>query len=106
LPVSRAACIVVRIAGALMVLAQAGIDVAAADGPYAVDWHSIDGGDVRAAGAGHAVHATVGQPDAEPLQPAAGGPYALVSGFHAIEGKALSDALFRDGFEATVPGES
>lgn len=49
--------------------------------PFAIDWHTIDGGGGTSANGQFAVSGTIGQPDAGTL---AGGQYALQGGFWSI----------------------
>ncbi len=66
---------------------------------YAVTWFSVDAGSGTAAGGSYAVQGTLGQADADPLQPANAASYELVSGFWAVPPTVPVDALFADGFE-------
>lgn len=72
---------------------------AACAGDYAVKWSTVDGGGGRSQSAPYVVRGTAGQPDAEPLQPASGDAFALVSGYWGIPATPAVDALFADGFE-------
>ena len=92
------------LAGTLMLgtatLARAGdvaqpaqVEVAA----YSVDWSTNDGGGGRSLAGSYVLTGTVGQTDADPLQPSTGGTYQIDGGFWG--GSALSDDVFRDGFE-------
>jgi hypothetical protein len=70
---------------------------------FAVTRHVIAGGGGRSTGAGFAVTGTIGQADADPLQPSTGGVFAISSGFGpGLSAAAVEDLVFRDGFE-TVP---
>jgi len=55
--------------------------------PYAIDWHTIDGGGGTSTNAQYAVRGTIGQPDAGPT--VTNGQYALTGGFwvlpHAVQ---------------------
>ncbi|SDD37898.1 hypothetical protein [Aquimonas voraii] len=76
-----------------------------------IAWAQASGGsyvlprDVNASGGGQAsggsyqLQGSIGQPAAEPLHPASGGPYALSAGFWAA-GAPDSDLLYADGFES------
>lgn len=68
-------------------------------GDYAVEWSTLDNGGGASHAAPYAVRGTLGQPDAEPLQPATGGAFALVSGFWVVPATPIVDAMFADGFE-------
>jgi len=51
--------------------------------PYAINWHTIDGGGGTSTGGVYSVSGTIGQPDAR-TTPMTGGPYSLIGGFWAI----------------------
>jgi hypothetical protein len=58
------------------------------------------GGDSR--GGAFAVRGSIGQADAEPLQPSTGGAFAIIGGFWAgpATSAVLPREIFRDGFES------
>ncbi len=64
-----------------------------------IDWSTIDAGGGTASGGSFAVSGTIGQIDADPLQPASGGNFVLAGGFWVVDAAPSSDALFRSGFE-------
>lgn len=68
---------------------------------YAIDRHTIDGGGGRSSGGIYAIEGTIGQPDADPLQPSTGGVYSLTGGFWPglVDAAPRPDALFANGFE-------
>jgi len=51
--------------------------------PYAIDWHTIDGGGGTSTGGVYSVAGTIGQPDVS-QQPMTGGNYSLTGGFWAL----------------------
>lgn len=51
--------------------------------PYAIDWHTIDGGGGTSTGGMYSVAGTIGQPDVS-QQPMTGGNYSLTGGFWAL----------------------
>lgn len=92
---------------ALLALASAGVSArdgesnAATGGGLAVTACTVDGGGGRSAGASYVITGSVGQPDAEPLQPSTGGGFSIVGGFvpAARATQPGVDALFANGFE-------
>ncbi len=64
--------------GAMLLLALA------AQGQYAIDWHTMDGGGGASTGGVYEITGTIGQPDAGPAQQ--GGDVALQGGFWALIG--------------------
>ena len=66
-------------------------------GAYTVDWSTVDGGGDRSSGGAYVLTGTVGQADADPLQPSEGGVYQLDGGWWGGAGPV--DELFRDSFE-------
>lgn len=72
----------------------------AGGGAFALSRWTIDGGGGRSAGAPFAIHGTIGQPDADPLQPSAGGPFAVIGGLWPGQRRApAGETVFGDGFE-------
>jgi hypothetical protein len=72
-------------------------------GAYRIDAMTIDAGGGRSAAAVLVVDGTLGQADADPLQPSSGGSFSVVGGFWPAAMPAGSDdRLFADGFE-TAP---
>jgi hypothetical protein len=68
---------------------------------YAVQRWTIDGGGGRSSGGSYTLSGTIGQPDADPLQPSTGAGYAITGGFWpGMEQSVPGTALFADGFEA------
>ncbi len=61
----------------------------------------IAGGGGSSSGGFYALSGTIAQPDADPLQPSAGGAYAINGGFWpgSPPGTPTTDALFASGFE-------
>lgn len=70
----------------------------------AIPRHVIAGGGGRSSGGVFAIQGTIGQPDADPLQPSSGGVFAITGGFWpGIEPPApLGDPVFANGFEAPL----
>lgn len=68
---------------------------------YSVDRHTVDGGGGTSSGGTFEIRGTIGQPDADPLQPSAGGVYEITGGFWPGLAPAppRPDALFANGFE-------
>ncbi len=61
---------------------------------------TIDSGGGFSAGGQFSVQGTIGQFDADPFQPATGGPYSVVSGFWVqMPGRIDGEDIFFDGFE-------
>lgn len=72
----------------------------AGGGAFALSRWTIDGGGGRSAGGSFAIHGTIGQPDADPLQPSAGGAFTVIGGLWPGLARApTGDAVFADGFE-------
>jgi hypothetical protein len=76
--------------------ATARTNAAASGAAYAIDHHTIDNGGGTAIGGMFSIRGTIGQPDADPLQPSTGGTFELTGGFWFVTS---IDALFADGFE-------
>lgn len=86
------------------------LPAAAAEAPRqgmpAIERSVIAAGSAESSGGAFRLRGSAGQVDAEPLQPARGGVYALTGGFWT---PARSDApppaplIFRNGFEAAAP---
>ena len=66
---------------------------------YTVDRYTIDSGGGATAQGKYTVTGTLGQPDADPLQPATAGKYSLTGGFWFLVDDARTGGVFRDGFE-------
>lgn len=64
---------------------------------------TVDAGGARSSGGGFVVEGTVGQHDAEPLQPSVGGAFAVTGGFWTgvVSAPPPGDAIFSNGFEGT-----
>jgi hypothetical protein len=70
-------------------------------GSYSLDQYTIaSGGGTSVAGA-FSISGTIGQPDADPLQPSSGGAFELSGGFWpgVAAAGAFPDTVFADGFE-------
>lgn len=86
-------------------MALASDSLSAPDGPagdsYAIDRYTIDGGGGASSGGTFEIEGTIGQPDADPLQPSTGGVLELTGGFWPGLAPAAPqpDALFANGFE-------
>jgi len=75
-------------------------DLPAGSNQYRVDHFTIDGGGGLSLGSGYSIHGTLGQPDADPMQPSVGASYAVTGGFWALPMATLmDDVLFRNGFD-------
>ena len=72
-----------------------------ASAEYKIDRWTVDGGGGRSESAQYVVTGTIGQADADALQPTTGGSYALTGGFWpASQNEPPSgDDIFRNGFE-------
>ena len=72
---------------------------------FAIGRHVVAGGGGASSGGAFAIQGTIGQPDADPLQPSTGGIYAISGGF--VPGFApstpLADTMFANGFEQGPP---
>lgn len=68
---------------------------------FAVSRHVVAGGGGTSTGGAFAVSGTLGQPDADPLQPSSGGVFAVAGGFWPGIAAAAprGDPLFANGFE-------
>ena len=69
--------------------------------PYAIDRYTIEGGGGTSSGGTFEIQGTIGQPDADPLQPSTGGAFEITGGFWPGLAPATPqpDALFANGFE-------
>jgi len=90
----------------MVILLGAAVTADAADvapdtinGGFELTRHTIDTGGGRSTGGGFSVVVTIGQPDADPLHPATGGPFSVIGGFLPMENAPSLDSVFRDGFE-------
>ena len=79
-------------AAALVLVSTAALAV----GGYGIDRHVIATGGGTSSGGAFAITGSIGQDDADPLQPATGGSYALTGGFW---GDGSRDRIFANGFE-------
>lgn len=70
-------------------------------GDYRVDQYTVDGGGGTSSGGAFEIRGTIGQPDADPLQPSTGGVFEITGGFWPGLAPATPqpDALFANGFE-------
>jgi hypothetical protein len=67
---------------------------------FALPRWTVDGGGGRSTGGTYAIHGTIGQPDADPLQPSAGGAFAITGGFWPGAPQVdVPETVFADGFE-------
>lgn len=75
----------------------------ASGGSFVLDPQTIDGGGGRSSGGTFVVNGTIGQPDADPLQPSIGGTFAVTGGFWAgvVASPPPGDAIFSNGLEGT-----
>ncbi len=80
-------------------------EAGAKGGGFAVPRHVIAAGGGRSSGGAFAITGTLGQADADPLQPSTGGAFAITGGFWpGIAAAApVGDAVFANGFEPGVP---
>ena len=94
-PFARAA-----VAGAAPIAPATTID-AGQGTTYSVDRHTVDGGGGTSSGGNFEIQGTIGQPDADPLQPSTGGVFEITGGFWPGLAPAppRPDALFANGFE-------
>lgn len=60
--------------------------------------HVIASGGGESSGGQFEITGTIGQPDADPLQPSTGGTFAITGGFWPAVGP-LPNVIFRNGFE-------
>lgn len=88
-------------AGAARVEDHSGAPGAPSGDPYAIDHYTIDGGGGTSSGGTFEIQGTIGQPDADPLQPSTGGDFEITGGFWPGVAPATPqpDALFANGFE-------
>lgn len=92
---NRRARLIAAIGFAAMAVAPAGIA-----GGYEIERFSVDAGGGLASGGAYTINGTIGQADADPLQPSTGGVFGVAGGFWtALDGQSATDALFGDGFE-------
>ena len=70
-------------------------------GDYRIDSYTVDGGGGTSSGGIFEIQGTIGQPDADPLQPSTGGVFEITGGFWPGLAPATPqpDALFAHGFE-------
>ena len=70
-------------------------------GDYRIDSYTVDGGGGTSSGGIFEIQGTIGQPDADPLQPSTGGVFEITGGFWPGLAPATPqpDALFANGFE-------
>jgi hypothetical protein len=80
-------------------------DASAKGGGFAIRRHAIAGGGGSSSGGAFTVAGTVGQADADPLQPSTGGVFGITGGFWpgTVPGAPQGDALFANGFEPPPP---
>ena len=72
---------------------------------FALARHLIAGGGGTSSGSTFTIRGTIGQADADPLQPATGGVFAISGGFWPGIAPAAppADAIFANGFEPVSP---
>lgn len=70
-------------------------------GGYNIERYTVDSGGGHSAGGAYAIGGSIGQTDADPLQPSTGGNFEVIGGFWPGQssGGNAPDALFDDGFE-------
>lgn len=80
---------------------EATTGVAAQGDAYAIDRHTVDAGGGTSSGGAFEIQGSIGQPDADPLQPSTGGVFDVTGGFWPGLAPAppQPDALFANGFE-------
>jgi hypothetical protein len=119
----RALCVLLAAGMASSRASAGGMDVQARDAPraaaasaatlappkgmgFAVTRHVIAAGGGRSSGGTFAITGTVGQADADPLQPSAGGVFAITGGFWpgTAHSAPPGDTVFADGFESPLLG--
>lgn len=85
--------------------APAASEAGAKGGGFAIPRHVIATGGGRSSGGAFAITGTLGQADADPLQPSTGGVFAITGGFWPGIAAAVpsGDALFANGFESGAP---
>lgn len=66
---------------------------------YAINHDSIDNGGGRSSGGAFSITGSIGQHDADPLQPSSGGAFAVTGGFWLGTGAPLPTTIFSNGFE-------
>ena len=88
-------------AGATRVEDRTGAPGAPFGDAYAIDHYTIDGGGGASSGGTFEIQGTIGQPDADPLQPSSGGAFEVTGGFWPglAPETPQPDALFANGFE-------
>ena len=76
-------------------------DATATSPAFALVRATIDAGGARSSGSTFVVNGTIGQHDAEPLQPSVGGPFAVTGGFwtRVVASPPPGDEIFSNGFE-------
>lgn len=79
---------------------QSGATGTSEAGAEALRRQVLPAGGGLSAGGPYALHGSIGQSEADPLNPASGGPYELRGGFWPSGGQQV-DLLLRDGFEGT-----
>lgn len=88
-----------RLARTLLSIGVA-LTAGAASAQYVIEDWTVDAGGGRSQGGLYVMEATIGQPDADPLHPARGGPYALTGGYWRTgDAPPAGDRIFRNGFE-------
>lgn len=97
------------LASASLVIAQPGATVSAVSATragavtqgtsYTINHYSIDNGGGRSSGGAFAITGSIGQHDADPLQPSTGGAFAVTGGFWPGTGAPLPTTIFSNGFE-------
>jgi hypothetical protein len=85
--------------------AHASTDARAKGAGFAAPRHVIAGGGGTSSSGVFAITGTMGQADADPLQPSTGGVFAITGGFWpgTIPPAPVGDTVFVDGFEPGVP---
>ena len=80
-------------------IALAACLLSASAGAYDLPRYTVDAGGGTVAQGVYSVSGTLGQADADPLQPVPGGKYTLTGGFWFPVDDTRTGGVFRDGFE-------
>lgn len=88
---------VFAVLGLAMLGVAASTSAAGLPGDLTLDRSVIAGGGGYSSAGAYSIEGTIGQADADPLQPSSGGAYTLIGGFWGVVGQ--PSGLFADGFE-------
>lgn len=83
--------------GRVVLWVHASTTAAGMPGDLTLDRSVIAGGSGYSSAGAYSIEGTLGQADADPLQPASGGTYLLIGGFWSAPEQ--PSGLFSDGFE-------